>query len=119
MEPENWKCKLAHRSGDWVGNSNRNWGWNWTWGPELGLVGTYRDAAEASLSPGIRSLIQRVEGSVREPRDTSNGTGVDGHGAGDGDDAVEDEDLARELQEIETLRNELSGLRDRITAADG
>ena len=80
---------------------------------------TYRDAAEASLSPGIRSLIQRVEGSVREPRDTSNGTGVDGHGAGDGDDAVEDEDLARELQEIETLRNELSGLRDRITAADG
>jgi hypothetical protein len=77
-----------------------------------------RDVTEASLSPGIRSLIQRVEGSVRESRDTWNGTADDDHGAGEGDDAVEDEDLARELKEIETLRNELSGLRDRITTAD-
>ncbi len=74
------------------------------------------DVAEESLSPGIRSLIQRVESSVGE----SNGLSVEAddkdHGAGDG--VEEDEDLARELEEIEMLRSELSGLRDRITAAD-
>ncbi len=71
-----------------------------------------RDAAEDSLSPGIRSLIQRVEGSVGESDDLSIEADDDDFGVG------EDDDLARELAEIEMLRNELSGLRDRITAAD-
>ena len=70
--------------------------------------GADRNAAEDSLSPGIRSLIQRVETSVGE----SDGLSVEADGAG------KDDDLARELAEIEMLRNELSGLRDRITAAD-
>ncbi len=70
--------------------------------------GADRDVAEDSLSPGIRSLIQRVETSVGE----SDGLSVEADGAG------KDDDLARELAEIEMLRNELSGLRDRITAAD-
>ena len=61
-----------------------------------------------SLSPGIRSLIQRVEGAVGDPDGISDE-------AGDDD---EDDDLARELKEIEMLRNELSGLRDRIAAED-
>ncbi len=71
-------------------------------------LGADRDVAEDSLSPGIRSLIQRVETSVGE----SDGLSVEADGAG------KDDDLARELAEIEMLRNELSGLRDRITAAD-
>ncbi len=73
------------------------------------------DVAEESLSPGIRSLIQRVEGSVGEPDGSSVGTDEDDQ---IGDGVEEDEDLARELKEIEMLRSELSGLRDRITAAD-
>ncbi len=70
--------------------------------------GADRDVAEDSLRPGIRSLIQRVETSVGE----SDGLSVEADGAG------KDDDLARELAEIEMLRDELSGLRDRITAAD-
>ncbi len=76
--------------------------------------GADRDVAEDSLSPGIRSLIQRVEGSVGE----SDGLSVEADDDDDGAGAGEDDDLARELEEIEMLRNELSGLRDRITAAD-
>jgi hypothetical protein len=67
------------------------------------------DPPGETLSPGIRSLIERVEGSVEEPGGLSSG-------ASDGDD--EDDDLARELKEIEMLRSELSGLRDRISAED-
>ncbi len=71
-------------------------------------LGADRDVAEDSLSPGIRSLIQRVETSVGE----SDGLSVEADGDG------VDDDLARELAEIEMLRSELSGLRDRITAGD-
>jgi hypothetical protein len=77
-----------------------------------------RDAAEDSLSPGIRSLIQRMEGSVGERDDLSIEADDDDYGDGDDYGAGEDDGLARELEEIEMLRNELSGLRDRITAAD-
>jgi len=77
-----------------------------------------RDAAEDSLSPGIRSLIQRVEGSVGELDGLSIEADDDEFGNGDDYGVGEDDDLARELEEIEMLRNELSGLRDRITAAD-
>ncbi len=66
--------------------------------------GANRAASEESLSPGIRSLIQRVESSVGE--------------SGGASSAAEDDDLARELREIEMLRSELSGLRDRISAGD-
>ncbi len=72
------------------------------------------DVVEESLSPGIRSLIQRVEGSVGEPDGLSVKADDDDLDGGAGEDA----DLARELEEIEMLRSELSGLRDRITAAD-
>ena len=68
-----------------------------------------RDVPEESLSPGIRSLIQRVEGAARKPAGISPDADDDAHG---------DDDLARELEEIEQLRNELAGLRDRITAED-
>ncbi len=68
-----------------------------------------RSASEESLSPGIRSLIQRVEGAVGE----SGGLAPDAD-----DDGAGDDDLARELEEIELLRSELTGLRDRIAAED-
>jgi hypothetical protein len=72
--------------------------------------GADRAASEESLSPGIRSLIQRVESSVGETGGVSSEAGDDGE--------AEDDDLARELREIEMLRTELSGLRDRISAGD-
>jgi hypothetical protein len=58
---------------------------------------------EDSASSGIRNLISRIEGSVSRP--------VGGEPA-----AEDDDELTRELQEIEKLRNELSGLRDKISA---
>ena len=73
-----------------------------------------RSASEESLSPGIRSLIQRVEGAVGESGGLAQD--VDDHGADD--DGAGDDDLARELEEIELLRSELTGLRDRIAAED-
>ena len=80
-----------------------------------------RDVTEVSLSPGIRNLIHRVEGTVGEtesPSDGPNGGGGGFADFGDGAEPVEDAELARELKEIETLRNELAGLRDRIAAAE-
>ena len=78
-----------------------------------------RDANAESLSPGIRNLIQRVEGAVRD-RPVRSGKAARGfEDFADDADAIDDEELARELKEIETLRNELSGLRDRIAAAEG
>ena len=74
------------------------------------------EVSEHSLSPGIQSLIQKVEGAVGDASGVS-----DGYGERDGDDGGDDDtddDLARELEEIEMLRNELSGLRDRISAGD-
>ena len=78
-----------------------------------------RDVTEESLSPGIRNLIERVEGAVGEAETPPNGAGDEFDAFGGGADAADDEELARELKEIETLRNELSGLRDRISAAEG
>ncbi len=71
--------------------------------------GSFEQVSAESLSPGIRNLIQRVEGSVGDTGEPSS----DPEDDFDGDD-----DLARELKEIELLRSELSGLRDRITAND-
>ena len=74
--------------------------------------------SERSLSPGIQSLIQRVEGAVGE---VSGASPDDGYGERESDDTSDEDDnddLARELEEIEMLRNELSGLRDRISAGD-
>lgn len=64
----------------------------------------FPDPAGESLSPGIRDLINRVEGSF-----TNAVVGMP-------DD--DDDDLTRDLREIEALRNELNGLRARM-AADG
>ena len=66
-----------------------------------------------SLSPGIRGLISRIEGlskrrSVADPEIEDSPPAAMAVG--------EDSDLARELQEIESLRNELSGLRERISS---
>lgn len=66
---------------------------------------------EDSASTGIRDLIARIEGSVGRNAGASDG---DGNGDGDGDEE-DDDDLARELKEIETLRNQLSGLHDKIS----
>lgn len=71
--------------------------------------GSFEQVSAESLSPGIRNLIQRVEGSVGDAGELSS----DPEDDFDGDD-----ELARELKEIELLRSELSGLRDRITADD-
>lgn len=70
--------------------------------------------AEASASEGIRDLISRIENAVATPEDTAE---VASAGA---DESVEeeDEDLARELQEIEALRSELNGLRNKISAGN-
>lgn len=63
-----------------------------------------------SASEGIRNLISRIEDAVASP---SNETELNGAAASDKD---EDEDLTRELEEIESLRNELNGLRNKISA---
>lgn len=61
---------------------------------------------EESASTGIRDLISRIENSVKATAEQSD----DNTGA---DDAPED-DLSRELREIESLRDELAGLHDKI-----
>ena len=71
---------------------------------------------EDSASEGIRNLISRIEDAVASPAGAK-----ELNGAAPADDALEadeeeDEDLARELQEIESLRNELNGLRNKISA---
>lgn len=62
-----------------------------------------------SLSPGIRSLISRVEGVFNETREDEpkRDAAVSG-------DAGSNDDLERDLREIEKLRTELQGLRHRI-----
>ena len=61
-------------------------------------------------SPGIRNLISRIENAVGEdflePALASDDENVDG-----------DDDLSRDLREIEVLRDELHGLRHRIAAS--
>lgn len=68
---------------------------------------------EASASEGIRDLISRIEDAVPTSDDTAAETA---QGDTDSADDAEDEELARELQEIEALRNELNGLRNKISA---
>lgn len=70
---------------------------------------------EASASEGIRNLISRIEDAVATPDDEPAKSNL----AADDESAVEeDEDLARELQEIEALRSELNGLRNKISAGN-
>lgn len=54
---------------------------------------------DESASVGIRDLIARIEGSV----------------GNDADEDASDDDLSRELREIENLRNQLSGLHNKIS----
>jgi len=73
---------------------------------------------EDSASEGIRNLISRIEDAVASPAGAT-----ELNGATPAEDAIEadeeeDEDLARELQEIESLRNELNGLRNKISAGN-
>lgn len=72
--------------------------------PDGQLEVDFPEPAGESLSPGIRNLIGRIEDSFGGPA------------GADGDGVPEDEDeLARDLREIESLRNELNGLRARIS----
>lgn len=57
-------------------------------------------------SQGVRNLRSRIDNAVRRP--------ISADGPGDDSDADE---IGRELEEIELLRKELSGLRERITTA--
>ena len=66
---------------------------------------------EESASEGIRHLISRIEDAVAGPSASTELNGATTPASED-----EDEDLARELQEIESLRNELNGLRNKISA---
>ncbi len=63
----------------------------------------------ASASPGIRNLVARIENAVGEdflePPSATDDKIIEG-----------DEDLTRDLREIEALRNELHGLRHRISS---
>lgn len=83
---------------------------------EGSTVADEREADEESLSPGIRNLISRIEA-------VNNGAlnGVSGDAEEDAEPTADDADdeLTRELREIETLRTELSGLRERISASGG
>lgn len=65
-----------------------------------------------SASEGIRNLISRIENAVASPTGATELNGA----PGSEDTEDEDEDLARELQEIESLRTELNGLRNKISA---
>ena len=63
--------------------------------------------AEESSSEGIRDLVSRIENAVATPAEKSVSQAAHDE---------EDDDLARELQDIEALRNELNGLRNKISA---
>ncbi len=65
-----------------------------------------------SLSPGIRKLISRVEGVFDETREDDHGEPK--QNAAISGDADSDDDLERDMREIEKLRTELQGLRKRI-----
>lgn len=71
--------------------------------------------AKASASEGIRDLISRIETAVATPDDRAPEAGAAETGSSEDD---EDEDLTRELQEIEALRSELNGLRNKISAGN-
>lgn len=72
---------------------------------------------EDSASEGIRNLISRIEDAVASPSTETELGGAESREQ-DVTGDTEDEDLARELDEIESLRNELNGLRNKITAGN-
>lgn len=71
--------------------------------------GNNRAEGEESVSPGLRSLINRVQRAMNKP-------GTDEPAAKAAAAEPADEELAREMREIESLRQELNGLRERIGA---
>ena len=73
---------------------------------DLSIPGSTLIAQESS-SEGIRDLVSRIENAVATPAEKS----VSQAAADE-----EDDDLARELQDIEALRNELNDLRNKISA---
>ncbi len=73
---------------------------------DLSIPGSKPVAGE-SASEGIRDLVSRIENAVASPA----GASVSKAAADE-----EDDDLARELRDIEALRNELNGLRNKISA---
>jgi predicted RNase H-like nuclease (RuvC/YqgF family) len=68
-----------------------------------------------SLSPGIRKLISRVEGVFDDTRQGDHAEPK--QKAGIFGDADSDDDLERDMREIEKLRTELQGLRTRINTS--
>jgi hypothetical protein len=69
---------------------------------------SHTDKSEPA-SPGIRNLISRIESAVGEDF-------LEPQFVGDSGEPETDDDLTRDLREIETLRHELHGLRHRIAA---
>ena len=63
--------------------------------------------ADEPASPGIRDLVSRIENAVGPEF-------LDGFSQSD--DEPEEDDLSRDLREIEALRGELNGLRERISS---
>lgn len=72
------------------------------------------DYIKEAASPGIRDLVARIETAVGPEILESQSTGDDD----ENDDSFyeEDDELSRDLQEIEALRGELHGLRQRISS---
>jgi len=66
---------------------------------------------DTPVSPGIRDLIARIHDSIGERVDDAGDAG----NAGSSDTAQSPDALGDDLLEIEQLRNELLGLRDRIS----
>lgn len=71
--------------------------------------------AARSDSPNVGAIIERIEGMVERGAAPLNGESPGAHDP----EPQADDPLARELRDIQTLRNELTGLRDRITADVG
>ena len=63
------------------------------------------DISIKPLSPGIRDLVQRLEGGTLQSLSPE----------GTEDESAEEDDLSRDLREIEVLRGELMGLRERVS----
>jgi len=71
------------------------------------VVRSQERRTEEPASPGIRDLVSRIENAVGPEF-------LDGFSQSDDDEPMED-DLSRDLREIEALRGELNGLRERIS----
>jgi hypothetical protein len=74
--------------------------------PDSPPASVTRAASGASRGTGIRSLLSRIELAVNKSKDEPPAAA----------EAEEDDDLARELREIEDLRSELNGLRQKMAA---